>query len=97
MRGITDPIALACPQATLNGGLWPGPPWFRRYQPRRHCREAGINGKYFTVGAASASALASRPSEDPAARVLVIEAGGRDWSPYIHIPAGFTKLHYALR
>ena len=49
------------------------------------------------VGLESASALASRPSEDPAARVLVIEAGGRDWSPYIHIPAGFTKLHYALR
>jgi choline dehydrogenase len=36
--------------------------------------------------------LANRLSEDPAVKVLVIEAGGRDWNPYIHVPAGFMKL-----
>jgi choline dehydrogenase len=36
--------------------------------------------------------LANRLSEDPATRVLLIEAGGRDWHPYIHVPAGFMKM-----
>ena len=45
------------------------------------------------VGAGSAGCvLANRLSEDPAVRVLVVEAGGRDWSPYIHVPAGFMNL-----
>ena len=35
--------------------------------------------------------LAHRLSEDPAVRVLVLEAGPPDWHPYIHIPAGFIK------
>jgi choline dehydrogenase len=30
--------------------------------------------------------LAARLSEDAACRVLLVEAGGRDWSPAIHIP-----------
>jgi len=52
-----------------------------------------MKGDYLIVGAGSPScALASRLSEDPVARVLVIEAGGRDWRPYIHSPAGFMKL-----
>ena len=33
-----------------------------------------------------------RLSEDPSVRVLLLEAGGRDWSPFIHMPVGFTKL-----
>jgi choline dehydrogenase-like flavoprotein len=32
-------------------------------------------------------------SEDGSARVLLLEAGGRDWSPLIHIPIGMGKLH----
>jgi choline dehydrogenase-like flavoprotein len=36
--------------------------------------------------------LANRLSEDPATRVLVTEAGGRDGSPYIHVPADFMRL-----
>jgi choline dehydrogenase len=38
------------------------------------------------------AASANRLSEDPATRVILIEAGGRDWNPLIHIPAGFMKL-----
>ena len=45
---------------------------------------------YVIVGAGSAgSVLASRLSEDGKASVCVLEAGPRDWHPFIHIPAGF--------
>jgi len=47
------------------------------------------------VGAGSAgSILANRLSEDPGVSVCVLEAGGRDWNPFIHIPAGFMKTFY---
>src|SRR5207245_669997 len=36
--------------------------------------------------------LANRLTEDPGTKVLLIEAGGRDWNPLIHIPAGFFKM-----
>jgi choline dehydrogenase-like flavoprotein len=48
---------------------------------------------YLIVGAGSAGcALASRLSADRANRVCLIEAGGRDTSPWIRIPRGFGKL-----
>jgi choline dehydrogenase-like flavoprotein len=47
---------------------------------------------YVIVGAGSAGCtLAARLSEDPTASVLLIEAGGRDRSPNIKIPAAFAK------
>ena len=36
--------------------------------------------------------LASRLTENPAISLCLIEAGGRDRDPWIHIPLGFGKL-----
>lgn len=47
---------------------------------------------YIIVGAGSAGCvLANRLSEGGTKTVLLIEAGGRDRSPYIHIPAAIVK------
>jgi len=48
---------------------------------------------YIIVGAGSAGcALANRLSREASRRVLLLEAGGKDSSPLIHIPLGFAFL-----
>ena len=48
---------------------------------------------YIIVGAGTAGCLlANRLSADPGCRVLLIEAGGKDNLPWIHIPVGYLYL-----
>jgi 4-pyridoxate dehydrogenase len=48
---------------------------------------------YIIVGAGSAGCtLANRLTEDSGASVLLLEAGGQDSNPWIHIPLGWARL-----
>jgi choline dehydrogenase len=52
-----------------------------------------MQADYVIVGAGSAGCvLANRLSADPQTRVILIEAGGHDRHPLIHVPAGYMKL-----
>lgn len=51
-----------------------------------------MQADYVIIGGGSAGCvLATRLSEDPSVSVILLEAGGEDRNPLIHIPAGYIK------
>lgn len=52
---------------------------------------------YVVVGGGTAGALLTKRLSEDGASVCLLEAGPRDRSPYIHIPAGYIKNVYSRR
>jgi len=51
-----------------------------------------MDADYVVVGAGSAGCVVTARLSEDGARVVLLEAGPRDWHPMIHIPAGVLRV-----